>query len=92
MADIWRAGLPAQARANPATLPGIWWSCLLAFFTLSSFLPSAVTPGRANPPWYVGVPVEISGVLAAIMTALLVQKVSSGPLGRKTEPSEPLVA
>jgi hypothetical protein len=87
VADIWRAGLPAQARANPATLPGIWWTCMLAFFLLSSFLSSAVSGGPADPAWYVSVPVNISGVLAAVMTALLVQKVSSGPLGRKTEPS-----
>jgi hypothetical protein len=92
MADIWRAGLPAQARPNPATLPGIWWTCMLAFFLLSAFLSSAVTGSPANPAWYVGMPIKISGVLAAIMTALLVQKVSSGPLGRKTEPSEPLAA
>jgi hypothetical protein len=79
MADIWRAGLPAQARANPATLPGTWWGCMLAFFLLSSFLPSAGTGSPADPAWYAGMPVKISGVLAAIMTALLVQKVSSGP-------------
>jgi hypothetical protein len=40
----------------------------------------------------VGIPIKISGVLAAIMTALLVQKASSGPLGQETEPSEPHVA
>ena len=36
MADIWRAGLPEQARADRATLPGIWWACLLAFFCMLS--------------------------------------------------------
>ncbi len=63
MADIWRAGLPAQARASPAS--------------------------PAHPAWYSGWPIKITGMLAAIMTALLVQKVSGGPLGRKTEPSDP---
>jgi hypothetical protein len=77
MADIWRAGLPAEARANRAILPGIWWTCLLAFSWLWS-----VTPGPANHIWYVGIPVKIAGVLAAIMTALLVRKVPNGPLGR----------
>ena len=76
MADIWRAGLPAEARANRALLPGIWWACLLAFFCLLS-----VTAGP-HQAWYAGVPVMIAGALAAIMTALLVRKVSNGPLGR----------
>jgi hypothetical protein len=76
MADIWRAGLPTEARANRAILPGIWWTCLLAFF-----LSSAAT-GSANQVWYAGIPTEISGALAAIMSAVLVRKVSSGPLGQ----------
>jgi hypothetical protein len=88
MADIWRAGLPAEARANPATLPGTWWACMLTFFLLSPFSPSAVTGSPANSAWYAGMPVKISGALAAITTALLVQKVSSGPLGREKEPAE----
>jgi Domain of unknown function (DUF4328) len=84
MADIWRAGLPAEARSSPAKLAGTWWTCLLALLLLSS-----VTPGSAAQVGFVGIPVKLTGVLAEIMTALLVQKVSSGPLGRKTEPSDP---
>jgi hypothetical protein len=78
MADIWRAGLPAEERADPATLPGIWWACVLA-----SFLLSSITGSPGNPAWYAVIPIKIAEVLAAGMTALLVQKVSSGPLGRK---------
>jgi len=89
MADIWRAGLPAQARASPAIMPGIWWTCWLAFFTLSSFLLGSGPGSPAHPARYAGWPIKITGMLAAIMTALLVQKVSSGPLGRKTELSDP---
>jgi Domain of unknown function (DUF4328) len=83
MVDIWRAGLPAEARANRATLPGIWWTCVLASELLLSF-----TGELAKPIRYAGVLTKITGVLAAIMTALLVQKVSSGPLGRETGPSD----
>lgn len=81
MVDIWRAGLPAEARANRATLPGIWWTCVLAFELLLSF-----SGELAKPIWYVSMLIKIIGVLAMMMTALLVQKVSSGPLGRETGP------
>ena len=84
MADIWRAGLPDEERANPATLPGIWWACLLAFFLLWAF---AADP--ANKTSYLVVPVKITAVLADIMTALLVQRVSSGPLGGTANLSAP---
>jgi hypothetical protein len=77
MADIWRAGLPAESRANPATLPGIWWACVLAIFVLMS-----TTGSSGHPAWYAVLPIKVAEVLAAGMTALLVQKVSSGPLGR----------
>jgi hypothetical protein len=79
MADIWRAGLPDQDRANQATWPRAWWASMLAFFLVPAF-----TTGSANQDGHVGIPAEITGVLAATMTALLVQKVSSGPLGRKS--------
>jgi len=80
MADIWRAGLPEQARTNIAILPGIWWASLLAFFCL---LFSVGPPGPTHPAWYVRMLIYGTGVLAAIMTALLVQEVSSGPIGLK---------
>ena len=79
MADIWRAGLPEQARANRAILPGIWWASLLAFICLLPYAPA----GHAKLVWYVSMPFYGIGVLAVIMTVLLVQKVSSGPIGLK---------
>ena len=29
MGDIWRAGLPAEQRADTAWLPALWWTCWL---------------------------------------------------------------
>jgi hypothetical protein len=81
MADIWRAGLPEHARASRAMLPGIWWAFWLAFLCLRSFIPSE----SAHLAWYVGAPVYGTGGLAMIMTALLVRKVSGGPLGESAE-------
>lgn len=81
MADIWRAGLPEPARANRAVLPGIWWACLLAFFCLLSFAPA----GLAHRVWYEDTPVDGTGALALIMTAMLVRKVSNGPLGESAQ-------
>ena len=80
MADIWRAGLPEHARTKIAILPGIWWTSMLASFFL---LLSTGPPGPAHPAWYVRVLIYGTGVSAVIMTALLVQKVSSGPIGLK---------
>lgn len=87
MADIWRAGLPEQARAGIAILPGIWWASLLAFFCL---LSSHGPAGPAHLAWYVSLPIHGTGVLAVIMTALLVQKVSSGPIGLKDADARPV--
>ena len=79
MTDIWRAGLPPEARANRAILPGIWWTCCLTYALLS------VAAG-SNQAWYVVIPIEITAGLSAIMTALLVHRVSSGPLGQAIGP------
>jgi hypothetical protein len=77
MVDIWRAGLPEQARTNIALLPGIWWASLLGvFYVLSSHVST-------RPVHLVSIPIYGTGVLAVITTALLVQKVSSGPIGLK---------
>jgi hypothetical protein len=80
MADIWRAGLPEQARTKIAILPAMWWASVLAFFYL---LLSDVPTGPPHPAWHVSRPLYGTWVLAASMTALLVQKVSSGPVGLK---------
>jgi hypothetical protein len=78
MVDIWRAGLPEQARTNIAILPGIWWTSLVALFCVLS-LHVPMDPPRLV--WYVSLPIYGTGVLAVVTTALLVQKVSSGPVG-----------
>ena len=80
MVDIWRAGLPEQPRTKIAILPGMWWASVLAFFYL---LLSDVPTGPPHPAWHVSMPLYGTWVLAAIMTALLVQKVSRGPVGLK---------
>jgi hypothetical protein len=87
MVDIWRAGLPEQARTNIAILPGIWWASVLAFFCL---LFSTGQPGPSHPAWYVSMAIYGTGVLAAIMTALLVQMVSSGPIGLEDGHARPV--
>ena len=47
-------------------------------------LPAVVRPdGPAHLAWYASMWIYGTGVLAAITTALLVQKVSSGPVGLK---------
>lgn len=52
---------------------------LLAFFcVLSWYVPTA----PAHLVWYVTMPIYGTGMLAVIMTALLVQKVSNGPIGQ----------
>jgi len=80
MVDIWRAGLPEQARTKIAILPVIWWASVLAFLYL---LVSDVPTGPPHPAWHVSMPLYGTWVLAAITTALLVQKVSRGPVGLK---------
>ena len=55
---------------------------MLAFFgLLLSYGPTALD----HPAWYVSMQIYVTGVLAMIMTAIIVLKVSSGPIGLKTE-------
>jgi hypothetical protein len=49
MVDIWRAGLPEQARTSIAILPGIWWESLLAFICLLPYVPT----GHTHLVWFV---------------------------------------
>lgn len=84
MADIWRAGLPPQARQNRAVLPGIWWGSWLALtFVSGASHARAVRLGSLTfyaDVWTVG---KIALGLAAVITGLLVMKVSRSTLGRK---------
>jgi len=57
MADIWRAGLPADRRSRRAVLLGFWWLCWLLSLTIKS-APRQVT---AHPAIYVSMDIP-SGV------------------------------
>lgn len=84
MADIWRAGLAPRARAKRAILPGIWWAC----FVIQPLFTESAHPIKIGPlTFYAGISIygKIVVVLAAIMTALVVRKVSDSPLGHKLE-------
>jgi hypothetical protein len=84
MADIWRAGLPAEARKSRAVLPGIWWGCWLALDFLAGF-GDARTVRLGSLTFYADIwtPGKIALVLYCAITASLVMKVSQGPLGRQ---------
>ncbi len=84
MADIWRAGLRLQAREKRAVLPAVWWAC----FLLHMFLSQPARPVKIGPlTFYAGMPLpgKIAVTVTAVMTALVVHKVSRGPLGRPLE-------
>ena len=67
MADIWRAGLPADRRSRRAVLLGFWWLCWLLSLTIAG------APGRvtAHPAIYVRMNTP-SGIAAAVSTVLLI--------------------
>lgn len=86
MADIWRAGLPPPAWRKRAVLPGTWWAC----FVLQPIVTGQAHPVKVGPlTFYAGISVygRVIVMVAAIMTVLVVQKVSGGPLGRTQDSS-----
>jgi hypothetical protein len=100
MADIWRAGLPPEDRANRALLPGLWWGCwlLLPFLAGSGraigFGPLLVKHLASREYTFsaeIPTPGKIAMVLWAVLTVLLIKKVSDGPLGRPGEPAAPVL-
>jgi hypothetical protein len=96
MADIWRAGAPAQDRANFPVLLGGWWACwCLAWFTgyrtTTVTTPSPV-PGSPRPTFTTTttthslvfggtVPSLVFAAAAAALLAHIVRHVSAGPVG-----------
>jgi len=86
MADIWRAGLPPQARKNRAVLPGIWWGCWLALpLVVGASHAGAVRIGPLTLYADVWTGGKIALGVAPVITGLLVMKVSRGPLGWKAQ-------
>lgn len=92
MADIWRAGLPADKRRQFAYLPAAWWACwCLAWFTgyrSSGTVYSGNTTGTtASNGRFIGVFFDgtklslMFGAAAAVLLALIVRQVWAGPVG-----------
>jgi hypothetical protein len=93
MADIWRAGLPADQRTRPAWLPITWWACwLLAWFTGFRYVrTNTATLHSVNFDLYLGSTVLSKLFLAAAAVAafVVVRTVSSGEVGRDRQPYQP---
>jgi hypothetical protein len=96
MADIWRAGVPAQERAKlPVVLIG-WWACwCLAWFTgyrTTTVTSPSPAPGSPPPTFTTTttthslafggtVPSLLFAAAAAALLAHIVRHVSAGPVG-----------
>jgi Domain of unknown function (DUF4328) len=98
MLGIWRAGQPEAERAKPALLPAAWWACwLLAWFT--GFRHTVTTTyndsgyqltSRTYALFFDATTAsKIFAALAAILLALIVRIVSSGPVGSSRVPGQP---
>jgi hypothetical protein len=90
MADIWRAGLPAAARAKPALLPGAWWACwCLAWFGGFEHVTRTTGAGTGFQTTTTSYSLVFDGTrlsllfsaAAAALLAVLVTMVSNGPVG-----------
>jgi len=85
MAGIWRASQPMQDRGRPLVLVAAWWTCwLLAWLTgfreVTRTATGIVT--RIFGFWFEGTTVSKSfAVLAAVLFAVIIARVSSGRLG-----------
>jgi hypothetical protein len=97
MLGIWRAGQPDAERTKPALLPAAWWACwLLAWFT--SFhheftqtyngISYQTTTSVYGLFFDDTVASKIFAALAAILLALIVRIVSSGPVGSSRVPGQ----
>jgi hypothetical protein len=95
MADIWRAGRPSPERAKFPFLLASWWACwCLAWFTgyRSNSYSSYTFAGQGNSTvtthghfyglFFGGtVPSLVFAAVAAVLLALIVKRVSDGPVG-----------
>lgn len=91
MADIWRAGRPAdqRARAASAALPGLWWALwLLAWITSFQHETTQVTHGPTTDITSIyalnfgGTTLSaVFAAAAAIVLIMIIRTVSAGPVG-----------
>jgi hypothetical protein len=88
MADIWRANLPTERRANKAWLLGFWWGCWIAgdIFGLIA-LESARASSGLNAVAHVLV--GLSTAAAAILLIVIVRAITRGPVGREPVAAQP---
>jgi hypothetical protein len=88
MADIWRANLPAERRANRARLPGFWWGCWIAgdIFALIALASARTAPGLHSVAYIL---VALSVAAAAILLIVIVRAITRGPVGRGPAAAQP---
>jgi hypothetical protein len=91
MADIWRANLPAERRANTAWLPGFWWGCWIAgdIFGLIALASARTAPGLHS---VASILVGLSAAAAAILLIVVVRVITRGPVGRAPVAAQPGLA
>jgi hypothetical protein len=86
MADIWRAGLPTSKRSTLRFLPAAWWACwCLAWFTGYQHVTTS-SPGSFSSSYTIAfggtAPSRVIAAAAAVLLALIVKRVSDGPVGQ----------
>jgi hypothetical protein len=88
MADIWRANLPAERRANLAWLPGFWWGCWIAGDIFGAI---ALASARATSSVHTvtHVLINLSTAAAAILLIVIVRAITRGPVGREPVTAQP---
>jgi Domain of unknown function (DUF4328) len=89
MADIWRAGLPAAERPQRAVVPGAWWACWCAAWltsvlrvhhTQSLGLGMTKTSTSLDISLYSTVPSLVFAAAAAVLLAVIVRRITLGPV------------
>jgi hypothetical protein len=91
MADIWRANLPAQRRANLAWLPGFWWGCWIAgdICGLIALASARTAPGLHSVARLL---LAVLSAAAAILLIVIVRAITRGPVGREPVAAQPGLA
>jgi len=91
MADIWRANLPAERRANAARLPGFWWGCWIAgdIFGAIALASARAAPGLHTITYVLA---GLSAAAAAILLIVIVRVITRGPVGREPAAAQPSLA